>query len=131
MSFPDPENLLKEVLVRLGLYINANRALSRKLGQCPILAKKGTFFEKGKKRTTSISAPPNRTTFCVFCMKIKALYNFHKRGQGSKFRCCFCLDQGLFNSINLPLEYCPCPKYGMIYVQFTGKKKHLKNEQEL
>ena len=46
MSFPDYENLLKEVMVRLALFMNAKRAKSRKLGQRPILIKIGTFFQK-------------------------------------------------------------------------------------
>ena len=33
------------------------------------------------------------------------------------------------------MEYCPCPKYGMIYrpdmYNLQVRKKHLKNEQEL
>ena len=46
------------------------RAYYRNLGQCSILAREGTFFEK-------------RTSKILFCIKIKLFNNFHKRGQRS------------------------------------------------
>ena len=64
------------------------RVYSRKLGQRPILAKKGTFFEnKGTINFTTYS-----NLFFSFLHQNKAYGNFHKRGQDSKSRRCFCLD---------------------------------------
>ena len=51
---------------------------SKKLGQCPILAKKGIFFEK--KGTTNFTTPYSNPFFDVLHQN-KALHNFHKRGQ--------------------------------------------------
>ena len=64
VKFPDHENLLKEVVVRLSM--NANRAWSRKLGQLPILAKKGTFFEKRAKYGTTNFTTPYSNQFLIF-----------------------------------------------------------------
>ena len=61
-----------------------------------------------------------------------------KEGRSLKAVCCFCLEQRMVNNNNRQVEYCPCPKYGIIYrsnmcnLQVKKKKKkHLKNGQEL
>ena len=65
------------------------RASSRKLGQHPILPKKGTLFEKREHRnfTTPYSIP-----FLNVLHQNKALHIFHKRGQHLIARCIKGLD---------------------------------------
>ena len=53
------------------------RALSRKLGQCPILVKKGTFLEK---KCTKNFTNPYSIPFVNVLYQNKDLNNFHKRG---------------------------------------------------
>ena len=94
VSFPDQENLLKEVVVKLTLFMNSNRAFSRKLGQRLILAKKGTLFEEKTKKVTTNFITLYSNQFLSVLDENKALYNFQKMGQGLKAGCCFCLRLG-------------------------------------
>ena len=43
VSFPDQENLLKEVVVKLTLFMNSNRAFSRKIRAASDIGQKGHF----------------------------------------------------------------------------------------
>ena len=79
MSFPDYENLLKEVMVRLALFLNAKRAKSRKLGQRPILIKKSTTY----------FTIPYSNQFLSVLHENKALYNLIKRGRVLKLDVAF------------------------------------------
>ena len=54
------------------------RAYSRNLGQCSILARKSTFFEKRAPKTLPYSIP-----FLSVLHRNKALHNFWERGQHS------------------------------------------------
>ena len=51
---------------------------SRKLGQCPILAKKGTFF---KKKGTEAFTTPYSIPFLSVLHQNKGLHNFHKKSR--------------------------------------------------
>ena len=67
---------------------NSLTVLSGNIGQCPILARKGTFFEKKKKKKSTKSyIPANPNPFPSVFHQSKALHNFQKRGQLLIVRC--------------------------------------------
>ena len=66
---------------------NSLTVLSGNIGQCPILARKGTFFEKKKKKCTKSYIPSYPIPFPSVFHQSKALHNFQKRGQLLIVRC--------------------------------------------
>ena len=53
---------------------------------------KGYLFSTKKKKRPKNLTTPYSNQFLSALYQNKALYNFQKRGQGSKAWCCFCLD---------------------------------------
>ena len=71
------------------------RAYSRNLGQCSILARKGTFFEKRVPKVSS-PLPLYSIPFLSVLHQNEALHNFPKRGQRSIVKCNIGLEYALF-----------------------------------